>query len=61
MDDLREGSSRVLLGSSGWRATGRAYDPVAVPEARRLFGERYGLELRASAFQALGWRDLAIG
>ena len=61
-DDMREAPSRVLLGSL-WAAGARvrAYDPVAMPEARRLFGERRGLELCASALQALEGADaLAI-
>jgi UDPglucose 6-dehydrogenase len=61
-DDMREAPSRVLLGSL-WAAGARvrAYDPVAMPEARRLFGARRGLELCASALQALEGADaLAI-
>ena len=61
-DDMREAPSRVLLGSL-WAAGARvrAYDPVAMPEARRLFGEHLGLHLCASALQALEGADaLAI-
>ena len=61
-DDMREAPSRVLLGSL-WAAGARvrAYDPVAMPEARRLFGEHRGLDLCASALQALEGADaLAI-
>jgi len=61
-DDMREAPSRVLLGSL-WAAGARvrAYDPVAMSEARRLFGEHRGLHLCASALQALEGADaLAI-
>ena len=45
-DDMREAPSRDLmeaLWSAG--ATVRAYDPVAMPEARRIYGERADLVL----------------
>jgi UDPglucose 6-dehydrogenase len=66
-DDMREAPSRVLmetLWSAGARV--RAYDPVAMGEARRLYGERLGgpeaaLTLCASAGEALEGADaLAI-
>ena len=61
-DDMREAPSRTLmdaLWSAG--ATVRAYDPVAMPEARRIYGERADLVLADSAEQALAGADaLAI-
>jgi len=61
-DDMREAPSRTLmdaLWSAG--ATVRAYDPVAMPEARRIYGERADLVLAESAEQALAGADaLAI-
>ena len=61
-DDMREAPSRNLM-ESLWSAgaTVRAYDPVAVPEARRIYGERPDLVLSESAEQALAGADaLAI-
>src|SRR6202795_361596 len=45
-DDMREAASRVLM-ESLWTAGAkvRAYDPVAMPECRRLYGERPDLVL----------------
>jgi UDPglucose 6-dehydrogenase len=61
-DDMREAASRVLmeaLWAAGCRV--RAYDPVAMSEARRLFGERADLVLCKSADDALQGADaLAI-
>jgi UDPglucose 6-dehydrogenase len=61
-DDMREASSRVLmeaLWDAGCRV--RAYDPVAVPEARRVYGERGDLVLCKSADEAVEGADaLAI-
>jgi UDPglucose 6-dehydrogenase len=61
-DDMREASSRVLmhdLWAAGCRV--RAYDPVALTEARRLYGERDNLVLCSSADEALEGADaLAI-
>ncbi len=57
-DDMREAPSRVLLErlwSAG--ASVRAYDPVAMQEARRLYGERRELALCSSAAQALEGAD----
>src|SRR5690348_11858538 len=49
-DDMREASSRRLL-QQLWDAGAkvRAYDPEAMPESRRIFGERDGLALCDSA------------
>jgi UDPglucose 6-dehydrogenase len=61
-DDLREAPSRVLL-EALWAAGAkvRAYDPVAMPEARRIYGDRPDLSLVAGAAEALEGADaLAI-
>ena len=61
-DDMREAASRDLL-EALWTAGARvrAYDPVAMPEAHRLYGERDDLTLCANAVQALAGADaLAI-
>ncbi len=61
-DDMREAASRVLI-EALWEAGARvrAYDPVAIPEARRLYGERADLALCASGEEALAGADaLAI-
>jgi len=61
-DDMREAPSRVLIEALlGAGAAVRAYDPVAMPEARRLFGDRPGLLLSANMEDALAGADaLAI-
>ena len=53
-DDMREASSRRLL-QQLWDAGARvrAYDPEAIEETRRIFGERDDLVLSASAADAL--------
>jgi UDPglucose 6-dehydrogenase len=61
-DDMREAPSRVLL-EALWAdgAKVRAYDPVAMAEARRVFGERPDLALCASMEEAVAGADaLAI-
>jgi len=61
-DDMREAPSRVLLErliAEG--ASVRAYDPVALDEARHIYGDFAGLELCESADEALqGANALAI-
>ena len=61
-DDMREASSRVLLEAlwdSG--ATVRAYDPIAMDETRRIYGDREDLVLCETAEEALQGADaLAI-
>jgi UDPglucose 6-dehydrogenase len=61
-DDMREAPSRALLaGLWAAGATVRAHDPVAMDEARRLFGERADLVLCDTPAQALEGADaLAI-
>ena len=60
-DDMREASSRRLLAQL-WEAgaTVQAYDPEAMDEARRLFGERDDLRLCASAHAALEGADALV-
>jgi UDPglucose 6-dehydrogenase len=61
-DDMREAASRVLM-ESLWSAGAkvRAYDPVAIPECRRIYGERADLTLCKSSPEALQGADaLAI-
>jgi UDPglucose 6-dehydrogenase len=61
-DDMRAAPSRVLL-EALWAAGAavRAYDPVAMPETRRIYGERPDLTLCNSSAQALTGADaLAI-
>ncbi len=61
-DDMRAAPSRSLM-EALWAAGAkvRAYDPVAMEEARRLYGEREDLALVASSTEALLGADaLAI-
>jgi UDPglucose 6-dehydrogenase len=61
-DDMREAPSRSLLAAL-WQAGARvqAHDPVAMDEARRIFGERDDLVLVDSPMAALEGADcLAI-
>ncbi|AUB80475.1 UDP-glucose dehydrogenase family protein [Candidatus Thiodictyon syntrophicum] len=61
-DDMREASSRTLM-EALWAvgARVRAFDPVAMDETRRLYGDRPDLTLTKDALQALDGADgLAI-
>jgi UDPglucose 6-dehydrogenase len=60
-DDMREASSRKLL-QQLWDAgaTVRAYDPEAMEETRRIFGERDDLVLCGSAGEALQGADALV-
>jgi UDPglucose 6-dehydrogenase len=61
-DDMREAASRVLM-EALWAAGAkvRAFDPVAMPECRRLYGERADLTLCKTSPEALQGADaLAI-
>jgi UDPglucose 6-dehydrogenase len=60
-DDMREASSRNLLASL-WEAGARvrAYDPEAMDEAKRIFGERDDLVFAASPAAALDGADALI-
>jgi len=57
-DDMREAPSRTLMEALwGAGATVRAYDPEAMDEARRIYGERDDLVLCQSRDQALEGAD----
>ena len=60
-DDMREAPSRVLM-ESLWEAGARvrAYDPVAMPEALRIYGERSALALCKSAPETLQGADALV-
>ncbi|MEO5622212.1 MAG: UDP-glucose/GDP-mannose dehydrogenase family protein [Dokdonella sp.] len=60
-DDMREASSRRLL-QQLWKAGARvrAYDPEAMQEAQRIFGEREDLVLCGSATSALQGADALV-
>jgi len=60
-DDMREAPSRVLL-EALWRegCSVRAYDPAAMSEARRIYGERPDLQLCDQAMAALNGADALI-
>lgn len=57
-DDMREASSRALV-ESLWDAgcSVRAYDPVAMPEARRIYGDREDFILCESGAEAVEGAD----
>ena len=60
-DDMREASSRRLL-QQLWDvgANVRAYDPEAIDETRRIFGERAGLILCEASGDALRGADALV-
>ena len=60
-DDMREAPSRTLLAAL-WQAGAkvRAYDPEAMDEARRIWGERADLQLCASADEAVQGADALV-
>ena len=60
-DDMREASSRTLLAQL-WEAGAsvRAYDPEAMDEAQRIFGERDDLTLCTTPAEALDGVDALI-
>jgi len=60
-DDMREAASRVLVADLLSRgATVSAYDPVALDEARRVFGDAPGLSLTSSPDQAASKADALV-
>jgi UDPglucose 6-dehydrogenase len=60
-DDMREASSRDLVeGLWAEGAVVRAYDPVAMTEARRLYGNRDDFVLCARAQEALSGADALV-
>ena len=60
-DDMREAASRVLM-ESLWSAGAkvRAYDPVAMPEALRIYGRRADLTLCKTSPEALQGADALV-
>ena len=58
-DDMREAPSRVLM-EALWAAGAkvRAYDPIAMPEVGRIYGERADLTLVGSMEEALVGADV---
>ena len=60
-DDMREAPSRVVVDALlAHGARVRAYDPVAADEARRVLGDRPGLEFSASAADAARGADALL-
>ena len=60
-DDMREAPSRVIIDAlleAG--ATVRAYDPIAMDEARRIYGDRAGLVLSRDAYDAATGADALL-
>jgi UDPglucose 6-dehydrogenase len=60
-DDMREAPSLVIIDellAAG--ATVRAYDPIAMPEARRMLGERQGLTLATGVYDAVQGADALL-
>jgi UDPglucose 6-dehydrogenase len=60
-DDMREASSRKLM-ESLWQAGARvqAFDPVAMNEARRIYGDRDDVVLAQDAMSALEGADALV-
>jgi UDPglucose 6-dehydrogenase len=60
-DDMREAPSRNLL-EALWRegCAVRAYDPAAMTEARRIYGQRPDFELCAKPMDALTGADALV-
>ena len=60
-DDMREASSRTLM-EALWGAGARvqAFDPVAMPETRRIYGERADLTLTEDAMSATDGADALV-
>jgi UDPglucose 6-dehydrogenase len=60
-DDMREAASRVLM-ESLWAAGAkvRAYDPIAMPECARIYGERADLTLCKTSPEALQGADALV-
>ena len=60
-DDMREAPSRVLM-EALWRRNARvqAFDPVAMDEARRLYGEQGALQLCPDAYAACEGADALV-
>ncbi|MCH8500026.1 MAG: UDP-glucose/GDP-mannose dehydrogenase family protein [Marinobacter sp.] len=60
-DDMREASSRVLM-ESLWKAGAKvqAFDPEAMEETQRIYGEQPGLQLCGTKEQALKGADVLV-
>jgi UDPglucose 6-dehydrogenase len=60
-DDMREASSRTLM-EALWRAGARvrAFDPAAMEETRRIYGEREDLVLAKDAMAAVDGADVLV-
>jgi UDPglucose 6-dehydrogenase len=60
-DDMREAPSRVLI-EALWAAGAKlqAYDPVAMEEARRIYGERDDFTLVGNKYSALEGADALV-
>ncbi|HEY2682907.1 MAG TPA: UDP-glucose/GDP-mannose dehydrogenase family protein [Steroidobacteraceae bacterium] len=60
-DDMREASSRVLM-EQLWEAGAkvRAFDPVAMDECRRIYGERNDLQLCKNGAETLEGADALV-
>jgi UDPglucose 6-dehydrogenase len=60
-DDMREAASRVLM-EALWTAGARvrAFDPVAMPECRRIYGERADLVLCNNSAETLQGADALV-
>jgi UDPglucose 6-dehydrogenase len=60
-DDMREAPSRVIIhGLLARGASVRAYDPVAMDQAKRVLGPENGLSYSASPVEALDGADALI-
>jgi UDPglucose 6-dehydrogenase len=58
-NDMREAPSRVLIDALlGGGAAVRAYDPIAIPEAKHVFAGRAGIEFADSPIAALEGADV---
>lgn len=60
-DDMREASSRILMDSL-WQAGAKvqAYDPAAIEETRRIYGDKNNLRLCATPEEALKNADALV-
>jgi len=60
-DDMREAPARVIM-EELWKAGAkvRAFDPVAMQEARHIYGERPDLALVTSAYEAVEGADALL-
>jgi UDPglucose 6-dehydrogenase len=60
-DDMREAPSReIIAGLVARGATIAAYDPVAIPEAKRIFGDAPWLNYAASPMEAVVGADALV-